>query len=311
MQENMWLDWLNRRGVTNAVIQDFGLEAGTHPHMGDCIVIPVLGEDGKFSFNKYRRDPLQGDVKPKYLYDKGGRSTLYGAYKIGGEKSVLVTEGELDSLVAWSANIPAVSSTGGAGTFMPEWAELLAGKEVTLCFDNDEAGGAGMVKALAVVPWAYVLFLPDRAGVKDISDYVGGGGKLSELLRGRIHFETLQEVQDDRSVRLASWRSTYFHDAYIAAHTVPEFVVESRTRWEGGGDDELAHAKTYPITSLLKFNREHKAACIWHKEKTPSLHYFKDKNRVYCFGCGRGGDALDVYRELHGCTLGEAIRALI
>ena len=305
MQENMWIDWLNRRGITTDTIEDFGLHATTHVPIGDCIAIPILDSDGKFFFNKYRRDPSQGDLKPKYIYDTGGRATLFGAYKIKNETSVLITEGELDALVAWSSHIPAVSSTGGAGTFMPEWAPLLEGKEITLCFDNDEAGGAGMVKALTVVPSAYVLFLPDRPGIKDISDYVGGGGNLTELMRSRMNFTSLQDVQDDRSVRLASWQSTYFHDAYIEAHTQPLYLHTKRIFT--GDMDKIARAKSHPITELLKFNREHKALCIWHAEKTPSLHYFKKNNTVWCFGCGKGGDAIDVYRQLFNCTFGTAV----
>lgn len=310
MQENMWIDWLNKRGVTSDVISDFGLHIESRDDLGDSIVIPVMDETGQFSFNKYRRDPRQGDVKPKYKYDKGGRSTLYGAHKIKECSTVLVTEGELDTLTAWSANVPAVSSTGGAGTFLEEWKGLLEGKDVTLCFDNDEAGGAGMVKALKVLGGeAYVLFLPDRPGVKDLSDYVAGGGDVAELLRGRVRFGGLQDVMDDRAVRLAGWRSTYFHDAYIAAHTQP--IYEKTERVFTGDTGEIARAKSYPVSELIKFNREHKACCIWHNEKSASMHYYKGTNSVYCFGCGRHGDAIDVIRQMKGCSFGEAIKALI
>lgn len=307
MKENIWKDWLNRRGITDAVIEEFGLSYIE----GDSIVIPIYAPDGTFSFNKYRRDPLQGDVKPKYKYDKGSQAKLYGAHKIIAERSVLITEGELDALVAWSLNIPAVSSTGGAGTFSEDWVTCLQGKDVTVCFDNDQAGAQGMVKVLALLPDASVLFLPDRPGIKDISDYVGSGGDLHEILRSRIHFSNLQEVIDDRSVRLSLWQSTFFHDAFIEAHTVPEFVKYERSEVSGKNGD-IARAKSCPITDMLKFNREHKALCIWHNEKTPSLHYYKKNNTVYCFGgCGKAADAIDVYRKLHGSTFGEAVKALL
>ena len=92
------------------------------------------------------------DDKPKYIYDKGSKISLYGWWKAKTEKSILITEGEMDSLVAWSANIPAVSSTGGASSFQSEWAELFKDKDVTICFDNDSAGGVGMVKTLKIIP---------------------------------------------------------------------------------------------------------------------------------------------------------------
>lgn len=311
MKEHMWRDWLNRRGITDSVIEEFGLSY----KIGDSIVIPIYAPDGIFSFNKYRRDPLQGDVKPKYKYDTGSQAKLYGAHKIGRENSVLITEGELDALVAWSLHIPAVSSTGGAGTFSEDWTAYLHGKDVTICFDNDPAGAQGMVKVLALIPTASVLFLPDRPGIKDISDYVGSGGDLNELLRSRVHFSSLQDVIDDRAVRLSLWQSTFFHDAFIEAHTVPEFVRYERspgTSKNVGIDGDVVRAKSYPITDMLTFNREHKALCIWHSEKTPSLHYYKKNNTVYCFGgCGKAADAIDVYRKLHGSTFGEAVKALL
>lgn len=310
MNEKIWIDWLHRRGITDAVIADFGLSFGPHPVMGSAIVLPVHLPDGSFSFNKYRRDPMQGDVKPKYVYDKGSKSALFGADKIGSASRVLVTEGELDALVAWSLNIPAVSSTGGASTFQEDWVCLLEGREVVLCFDNDVAGGAGMMRVLKLLPSAQVMFLPDRPGVKDISDYVGGGGDLNELLRSARRFENMQEVIDDRSVRLSLWQSVFFHDAYIEEHRVPVYVrTEPIARSDG---DDISRAKTYPIGKMLKFDKGGKALCIWHSEKTPSLHYFKKNNTVYCFGgCGKRGDAIDVYQKLHGASFGEAVRALI
>ncbi len=181
MNENMWIDWLTKRGITPAIIDKFGISFQPHPVMGEAIVIPVFDATGVWAFNKYRRDPMQGDVKPKYVYDSGSRATVYGAYFIHEESSVLITEGELDALVAWSYQIPAVSSTGGAGTFLPEWSSYFKDKDVTICYDNDPAGAGGMVRVLSILPQASILFLPDRPGIKDISDYVGSGGDLNGL----------------------------------------------------------------------------------------------------------------------------------
>ena len=309
MQENIvFKNWLKHRQISNSIIEEFSIHWGTNAIFGECIVIPVLDSKGEFSFNKYRRNPMV-DAKPKYLYDKGGRITLYGLFKAQKEKSILITEGEMDCLVAWSANIPSVTSTGGSNSFQEEWAKLLKDKEITICFDNDESGGTGMVKILKFLPHAYIVFLPDRPGIKDISDYVANGGDLTELIRTRVHFTCLQDVIDDRSKRLSIWQSTWFHDAYIKEHTKPIYV---QSEWKGSNDgDAIARAKQYPIGNLIKFDRMSKALCIWHSENSPSLHYYKDTNTVYCFGgCGKHGDSIDVYRQLHNCSFKEAIKNL-
>lgn len=301
-------DWLKRRKISDTVITDFGVYWGSYPQFGDCIVIPIFDEDGEFSFNKYRRNPLY-DLKPKYLYDKGSKTTLYGLYKAKKYGTILITEGEADCLVAWSANIPAVSSTGGAISFQAEWASYFTDKEVIICFDNDNAGGNGMVKTLEIIPHAKIMFLPDRPGVKDISDYAVAGGDLRELIKSARHFKNMEEVIEDRAERISKWQSTHFHDEYISKHNKP--IPPSRGKFERDPfiGSKIENAKLYPITDLMKFEYL-KAICPWHNEKTPSLHYYPANNRVYCFGCGKSGDAIDIYRVINNCGFKEAIDKL-
>ncbi len=307
MQINsIFRDWLNRRKITDTVIEQFGLHTGSNAILGECLVIPLAIVAGQ-RFNKYRRSPLS-DEKPKYTYDKGSHTTLYGWDHAFNKDKIVVTEGELDALVLWSANIPAVSSTSGAMTFLPEWGLLLANKEVVFCFDNDSSGGEGMVKALQVVPHAKVLFLPDRPGIKDVSDYVANGGDFNALLATAKSFETLAEVMTDRADRIAIWQSTYFHDAYIKFHK--PVVTRPRVTHTNKADN-VSRAKNYPIPNLLKIGRDHKVCCLWHNEKTPSMHYYESSNRLYCFGgCGRGYDAIDVYMQLNGVDFKSAVEAL-
>lgn len=301
---NVFLDWLHRRKISDEIIEKFGIHFGHHYSIGQCIIIPIKDKDGNFSFNKYRRNPLDPRT-PKYLYDKGGKMTLYGADKIKDCNKILVCEGEMDALVAWSANIPAVSSTGGALSFPNEWAEILKGKEVILCFDNDEAGGNGMTKALSVIPSAKIIFLPDRPGVKDISDYVTNGGDLNLLLKTAIELNTLEKIIDHRSERASVWQSTFFHDAYIKEHTKP-IPEKKEHRDRSKIKDEILRAKLYPIDTLVEFN-DHKARCLWHSEKTASMHFYSDTNKVHCFGCGKSADSIDVYMQMFNCSFKEAV----
>lgn len=305
MNENILRDWLHRRHITDAVIDSFDI----HLDNGR-IVIPIRDAQGRVIFNKYRRSPLS-ELGPKYTYDKGSKASLFGIDKFTGhDKKVLVTEGEIDSLVAWSANIPAVSSTGGALSFFPEWREFFDDKEVVLCFDNDPAGGEGMVKAFHMLPHSKILFLPDRPGVKDISDYVSNGGDLSTLMRTARNFSSIQEVIDDRSERQSTWKSTYFHDAFIKKYEDDHRAVPVSKGRDMSMHTDLAKAKSYPMAELLAFSRDGKAKCPWHSERTASLHYFKEENRVHCFGCGKGGDAVDLYMQMNGCDFKKAVKEL-
>lgn len=300
MQFNkVFSDWLNTNKITPQVQEDFNLS------FDDNIVIPVYDLNGEFSFNKYRRNPLSND-KPKYWYDKGGKVTLYGWHKAYEWRTILITEGEKDCLVAWSHNIPAVTSTGGAMSFQEEWVDLFKDKDVILCFDNDEAGANGMVKVLKYLPQARVMFIPDRANMKDLSDYVVAGGDLHTLIKTAKRLSTIEEVADDRCSRLATYQSVFFHDAFIKEHTK---INKETDRPKSFTSDNVTRAKEYPVENLLEFKND-KACCLWHNEKTPSMHFYHKSNSCYCFGCGKVADSIEIYMKLHDCTFREAVKQL-
>ena len=58
----------------------------------------------------------------------------------------------------------------------------------------------------------------------------------------------------------------------------------------------------------VETNRAGYALCPFHREKTPSLKVYPDS--FYCFGCGKGGDAVTFVRELRGVGFREALRLL-
>lgn len=308
---NVFVEWLKANKISEKVQQDFNIG------FDDRIIFPVCDTDGNFLFNKYRRSPLT-DIGPKYTYDQGGKVSLYGYHKAKLYDTILITEGEKDCLVAWSHNIPAVTSTGGAMSFQKEWVDLFIddiedgqfadqaeGKDVILCYDNDQAGADGMVKTLEVLPWAKVVFIPNTANVKDLSEYVNMGGDLHELLKTAKHFKDIAEVSEDKARRLAKFESVTFHDSYIRAHT----KVQTHSDRKMFSSDKVTHAKAYPIPNLMEF-KQNKAKCLWHSERTGSLTYFPKTNSCYCFGCNKVADAIEVYKTLNNISFKEAVEQL-
>lgn len=291
--------FFSNRKISDSTLKEFSIGWD-----GARIVYPILDTAGNQLFCCYRRDP-NSEVGPRFSYDKGAHVALYGINKIQKEKSVLIVEGLNDMLVAWSAGIPAVTSTGGAMSFQREWKDVFTDKDVTICLDSDEAGAKGMVKILSILPDAHIILLPE--GIKDISDLVAGGDDLQELLKTRKHFNNLEQVLEDKSERLAGYKDTFFHEAYEEFYYQP--TPQPRKQIESS--DEIVRAKAFPITDLLKFNSSGFALCPAHSEKTGSLKYYADKNRCYCFGgCGKSFDSIDIYKIINNCSFKEAVKAL-
>ncbi len=53
-----------------------------------------------------------------------------------------------------------------------------------------------------------------------------------------------------------------------------------------------------------------KARCPFHAEKTPSFMVTREKQHYHCFGCGKGGDAINFLCEFEGLTFSESLRKL-
>ena len=319
MQDNI-RSWLNKRGVSNDTIALFNIHTMTHPFMGeDTIVIPVHNSDGSFAFNKYRRNPFAEHPQlPKYTYDKGGKTTLFGANHLPKDKdsgqlqlqNVVVTEGELDTLVLTSLNIQAVSSTGGAMSFSDDFALQLQSYPVYLCFDNDQAGAHGMVRALQYLPNAKVVFIPEQPGVKDITDLVSRGGDFHALLATAKQYTSLEQVTEDRLARAAQWLPVRFHDEYIKVHTPAPKSFYPKEPFSGD-TTQLERAKAFPCTEIegIEFKRR-KALCPQHNEKTPSLEYYPKTNTCFCFGCRKYFDSVSLYQAVHNVDFKTALNKL-
>jgi len=91
----------------------------------------------------------------------------------GRSENIIVCEGELDSLIFLTKGFIAVSSTGGAGTFLEQWAQLLENKNVYICYDNDDAGAKGALRAHALMSKSKIVFLPsfNIKEHRDATDY--------------------------------------------------------------------------------------------------------------------------------------------
>ena len=61
---------------------------------------------------------------------------------------------------------------------------------------------------------------------------------------------------------------------------------------------------------LKTVGRDFVARCPWHDDRRPSLTVSPQRNRVHCFVCGKGTDAIGWLQERQGLTFQEAVLEL-
>lgn len=333
------LEWLLKRTLTIETIERFGIYWN-----GSKIVIPVHDAQGNLLFNKYRRSPTEENVAiPKYQYDSGSSVVLYNERTLVEAKPdepIFIVEGEFDCLALENIGVRAVSSTGGAGTFKPDWARKFQNlNNITICFDGDEAGMKGAAKVQQLLPQAGIMALPFNKG-KDITEFLMGNDKAEFFsLQARKYYipqelanttdkkalaekvkefkKAAEDMRECERVLIAN-RGYGPHVSYIRDYCVARYHAyndlktrfESRQKFAGKGDNEF---KNVPIDSLISFKHGY-APCIWHNEHTASMFYnnFQSKfpNTVKCFGCGAMGDPVDVVMQMHNLDFKGAIAFL-
>lgn len=59
----------------------------------------------------------------------------------------------------------------------------------------------------------------------------------------------------------------------------------------------LNQRSSYYDDYKVDFDISSVAKCPIHDENTPSMRYYEDTNTFYCFGCGAGGDIINLHRK--------------
>lgn len=285
--------YLNGRGIPDAVVD--GQLLGWN---GTRITIPIRNRAGEVAFFKLAKDPEDQGPSPKMLAPLGMRYELYGWDRLlGRPERLVICEGEFDRLVLEAQGFPAVTSTGGAGTFRGEWTkDFEAVKDVYLCFDRDEAGWRGALRVGNLVPHAKVVALPEEIGEGgDVTDF------FVRLGRGREDFEKLlaaavpvPPVPEAAPTRTRTWRSGDPSRERIERikRDVPiaEVIGQRMELWRSGG-------------VLL-------GRCPFHEDHRPSLAVYPETGSFYCFGCYTHGDVITFVRELDRLSFPEALDRL-
>lgn len=215
--------YLNDRGIPDEIINERQL-GWAKLYDQWWITIPVKNRQGEYTLLKLRRDPNDTSNPDKMkVYPFGATHEIFGWDLLtNNQEMVVIGEGEFDSLVLCAQGIPAVTSTGGSGTFKDEWLEPFKNiKQVYICYDADESGRQGAQRVINKLmglngPEVFRIDLPDMGeGRKDVTDYfVHSNGTLDNfmmLAKEVIPFEgaRIKPVEKvEHPLSFTEWRQT-------------------------------------------------------------------------------------------------------
>src|ERR1039457_2142425 len=171
-----WLDLSADRGLNVAAMQEAGLVWD-----GTQWLVPSYNRDGSMV-------QIQRWVKGKLWNAPGLPVALWGAEQLSEDLPVYVTEGVWDGIALRQLvdGEVVVVAAPGAGVWKDAWSGWLADKNVTLAYDHDSAGSAGLAKVRqklesgnGQVQWVdWPADVPDGW---DVRDFLGVGGEWEEL----------------------------------------------------------------------------------------------------------------------------------
>lgn len=187
--------YLHGRGLTDDTLRRFMVGANptarskpgaswglTRPKvyaaMGITLPRFILGELWAVNIRRMNPDwtPYHGD--DKYICVSGSRLGLAGADQVRDARAVIVFGGELDYILAAQhapADVACVTFGGEGHGIGETWRNVLHGKPLYVCMDNDDAGDRGAAK-WARMPKARRARVPSG---KDLTEFWQAGGDVA------------------------------------------------------------------------------------------------------------------------------------
>jgi DNA primase len=166
------LPYLETRGITRQTATIFRLgfvktpEVGHEPYIGK-LSIPYLTPSGTIDI---RFRALSPDAAgPKYMSRPGATTHIFNINALGNaDDTLVVCEGELDTVVATQAGFTAVGLPG-ANNWKPFYSRVLAdwNKVILLC-DGDNAGREMAKNLSRELDNVFPIFMPEGQDVNDI-----------------------------------------------------------------------------------------------------------------------------------------------
>jgi twinkle protein len=176
-------EWLVTRCLTVETIEAF--KVGEVERDGKTYAVMPYLRDGELVNAKHRNVAEKHDMRQA----KDAEPCLFGWHLIEPrQRTIAITEGEIDAMTLHQVGIPALSVNAGAGNHQwieSDWERLERFSEIVICFDDDEPGRKGaaeVAKRLGIERCKIATF-----GAKDANEWLQLGAEhadFEESIRG-------------------------------------------------------------------------------------------------------------------------------
>lgn len=211
---------------------------------------------------------IYNDSKIPHLHIfPGSISTFFNHDGLGLQSPVIVVESPFDAIHLDQKGFNTVANLGTNNDF---GIQSLKGKEVFICFDNDENGaGEKGARSLAIKLFncgtlARIIKLPKKGKKNDVSEFFKTHSKKD--------FENLMN------------KSCALDEVFRIKKELHKYEMGYKNyeeRPQGERDKEII-------------------CCPYHSDSTASLVKYFDTSSFYCFGCGKSGTLESLNEELNG-----------
>jgi len=287
--------YLNGRGIPDHIIDSHIIGWN-----GWRITIPIYNRQGEVVFFKLAKDPDDSRPAPKMHTSRGAGVELYGWDRVLQKpEQIIICEGEFDRLVLEAQGFFAVTSTGGAATFRPEWAQAIRSvPSVYACFDRDQAGRNGAMIVGMMIPHVKVITLPEEVGeAGDVTDF------FVRLKRSPEEFLNLMNEAQPVKPHPVEERS----QRSVSAQSMDSLLAKRIERIKS----EMPIAEVVSkYVKLRPSGRVLVGRCPFHDDRTPSFVIYPHSERFHCFGCRAHGDVISFIQQMDGMSFGQALEVL-
>ena len=139
--------------------------------------------------------------------------------------------------------------------------------------------------------------------------------------KNAINYPTKKRINEEiqkTNLEIEEWmKSKRKGNKYFADYHIEE-LLERKTKLKArlnikipkGPNKDIEKAKQIPITDFIEFSGGF-ARCLFHDEKTASMHLLPTQNSVWCFSCCKRFDVIDCVMAQNKVDFTRAIKIIL